>query len=84
MIPAHIDLIAIFNDLNGLGISDYKVEAMCGLAEGHVGHLRAGRRKQMLYSNTARIYNLWCEEMTAHASKAIRHLDNCQGIALTT
>jgi hypothetical protein len=79
MIPANIDYVSIFNDLNKLGISDYKIEAMCGLAEGHISHLRAGRRQQMAYQRAARVYNLWFEEVMEVAEP-----DDCQGALVTT
>jgi hypothetical protein len=78
MIPAHIDCLPLFDELNALGISDYKIEAMCGLSEGHVSHMRAGRWKAMNYENTARVYNLWFDEITR-----VRP-ENTQGMAATT
>lgn len=80
MIPANLDYLCIFNELNAKGISDYKIEAMCSLTDGHISHMRAGHWHEMTYQRAARVYNLWFEEVQRLAPVP----ENTQGLALTT
>jgi hypothetical protein len=62
-IPANIDHIALVRDLNRWGISDYKIEAICGFSVGYVSHLKkTGGAQQMGYQRAARLYNFWFDE----------------------
>ena len=61
-IPANIDHVAIIADLNRWGMRDAKIELVCGLSQGYVSHVKAGRVQQMIYQRAARLYNLWFEE----------------------
>lgn len=66
MIPANVDYLALLGDLNRWGIRDYKIEAICGLGNGHVAQLKCGAIKDMKYRNAARLYNFWFDESLAH------------------
>ena len=65
MIPANIDYLSVLADLNGWGIRDYKIEAICGLSKGHVAQLKCGDIREMKYPNAARLYNFWFDEAKA-------------------
>lgn len=62
MIPANVDHVSILADLNGWGIRDYKIEAICGFSIGYVAQLKCGNVKQMSYQRAARLYNFWFDE----------------------
>lgn len=82
MIPAKLDYIQMFNDLNGIGISDYKIEMICGLSVGHASHLRKRGCDRVSYVVSARIYNFWCDEMNAAISLTVT--DARQALEMTT
>ena len=73
MIPVKLDYVQMFDDLNAAGISDYKIEMICGLAVGHVSHIRSRGCARMTYEVSARVYNFWESETTAIASTDTRH-----------
>ena len=83
MIPCQIDLVAILADLNGWGIRDYKIEAICGYSEGYISHVKAGRLVRMSYDRTARLYNFWFDERRQRMNVS-RGTEPIQGMALTT
>ena len=62
-IPANIDAIAILADLNRWGITDYKVEMICGLSIGYLAQVKYGNIRVMGYPKAARLYNLWVGEL---------------------
>lgn len=66
MIPANIDIVAIIKDLNAWGLGDRKIEMICGFADGHITHIKAGRKGELGYSRAARLYNFWWEECKLH------------------
>lgn len=62
MIPANIDYRAIVLELQSFGITSYKLELICGYADGYITHLMAGNYRDMTYQRAARLYNFWCDE----------------------
>jgi hypothetical protein len=63
-IPAFIDHIAVLRDLTQWGWRDYKLEAACGFSVGYIAKLREQPNQRMFYPSAARLYNLWCDELT--------------------
>ena len=82
MIPAKLDYVQMLNDLNGLGIADYKIEMICGLSDGHASRLRTRSGGRVSYVISARLYNYWCSEMGAAISLSAS--DACQALEMTT
>lgn len=64
MIPANIDYQAIVRELNSYGFGNYKIDTICGFADGCVAYVMAGYNRDMTYQRAARLYNFWCEERT--------------------
>ncbi len=84
MIPANLDYLALLSDLNGWGIRDYKIEAICGLNQGLVAKLKCGAQRSMLYENAARLYNFWLDEAIARGAKVPHGASFPQALDATT
>lgn len=61
-IPAKLDVQTILADLKAAGWLDQKIEVACGLSNGYVAQLRAGRIERYCYEYGARLHNLWLDE----------------------
>ena len=64
MIPEAIDPRAVINELNSLGLRDYKIEIACGFTPGYVSQIRCGNVKTPAYSHAAKLLNLLEQERT--------------------
>lgn len=84
MIPANLDYMALVRDLNGWGIRDFKIEAICGLNQGLVAKLKCGAQRSMHYENAARLYNFWHDEAVAHGAHVPHGTSNSQTLDATT
>ena len=58
MIPEQIDPIEVLDKINATGIKDSKIHLYCGLREGYIGQVRAGRIKGLRYEVGAKLLNL--------------------------
>lgn len=84
-IPANIDYLALIAELNSWGIRDYKIESICGLAEGRIAKFKCGAQRSMIYENASRIYNFWVDEALSRASRETMELaSSLQALAATT
>lgn len=84
MIPANLDYRQILADLNGWGVRDYKIEAICALSVGHLAKIKCGATKDMVYPNAARLYNFWLDERERHEEDASRETSSFQPLVATT
>ena len=84
MIPAQIDYMALVNDLNGWGIRDYKIEAICGLNQGTIAKLKCRAQRSMVYENAARLYNFWHDEAVARGVHVPHGTSSSQSLPTTT
>lgn len=58
MIPETIDVIALLNELNALGLKDSSVEVACNFNKGYVAQIRCGNSRRPNYQYMARLMNL--------------------------
>lgn len=84
MIPANLDYHQMIADLNGWGIRDYKIEAICGLPQGRIAKFKCHAQKSMIYENAARLYNFWHDEAVARDADVPHGTSSLQPLAETT
>ena len=62
-LPPFIDHMQLLRDLDRFGWCNYKIDAACGFSGGYVAKLRKDPQHRMFYANTARLWNLWRDEI---------------------
>ena len=68
MIPEKIDYLALIRDLNKIGLTNSKIELICGFSECYLSHVMRGKVSDMAYKRAQKLYNLHYRECVGLSS----------------